>query len=124
MLSCTVISIVKRYHPPSTWGERVVGAGRRMFGMSNPNYAPSDGMALDMSVLGATLLSESTTDSPVDSPPDGDSGPLIKGGSDLGVVDEDADGPTHSDASADTGRSSIPEASFNLINSIVRPPCS
>eukprot|EP00035_Acanthoeca_spectabilis_P031672 m.15235 g.15235 ORF g.15235 m.15235 type:complete len:459 (+) comp4890_c0_seq2:336-1712(+) len=84
-----------------------------MFGMSKPN-AP-DGLGLELSVLGTTLLAEPETGSSTPPAADDDA-PLMKQYStESGVVDDDP----KIIQSEDNGRSSIPEASFNLINSIV-----
>lgn len=92
-------------------GRRVT---KRMFGMSKPN-AP-DGLGLELSVLGTTLLAEPETGSSTPPAADDDA-PLMKQYStESGVVDDDP----KIIQSEDNGRSSIPEASFNLINSIVR----
>ena len=85
-----------------------------MFGMAKPN-AP-DGLGLELSVLGTTLLAEPETGSSTPPAADDDA-PLMKQYStESGVVDDDP----KIIQSEESGRSSIPEASFNLINSIVR----
>jgi hypothetical protein len=95
-----------------------------MFGMAGKNG--SDALGLDISVLGATLLTSSTDPSPSPQSENGDrylsgvedTGALLQDDNDTGEIE--GDDPTIIQSAETTGKkSTIPEASFNLINSIV-----